>query len=85
MGAIDAIRRVVGLRVPEDVMIAGFDDIPAASWLAYDLTTFIQDAPMMVEEALKIVSSTTVSHPSAGEIRIVVPARLIERGTTRQL
>ena len=83
MGAIDAIRRVVGLRVPEDVMIAGFDDIPAASWLAYDLTTFIQDAPMMVQEALNIVISTTVSHASAGEIRIVVPARLIERGTTR--
>lgn len=84
MGAMDAIRKVAGLRVPEDVLIAGFDDIPAASWLAYDLTTFIQDAPMMVEEALNIVSSTTVSHASAGEIRIVVPARLIERGTTRR-
>ena len=37
---------------------------------------------MMVQEALNIVRSTTVSHASAGEIRIVVPARLIERGTT---
>jgi DNA-binding LacI/PurR family transcriptional regulator len=83
MGAIDAIRKVVGLRVPEDVMIAGFDDIPAAAWLAYDLTTFVQDAPLMVEEALNIVSSTTASHAPAGEIRIVVPARLIERGTTQ--
>ena len=42
MGAIAAIRKVVGLRVPEDVMIAGFDDIPTASWPAYDLTTFVR-------------------------------------------
>ena len=84
MGAMDAIRKTVGLRVPEDVVIAGFDDIPAASWLAYDLTTFVQDAPLMVDEAIRIVSSTTVSHASAGEIRIVVPARLIERGSTRR-
>ena len=85
MGAIDAIRSMIGLRVPEDVMLAGFDDIPAAAWLAYDLTTFVQDAPLMVEKALEIVSSTTVAGASPGEIRMVVPARLIERGTTRSL
>ena len=32
MGAIDAIRKKIGLRVPEDLMVAGFDNIPAASW-----------------------------------------------------
>jgi len=84
MGAIDAIRKTIGLRVPEDVMIAGFDDIPAAAWLAYDLTTFVQDAPLMVDEALRIVSSSTASHASPGEIRVVVPARLVERGSTRR-
>lgn len=83
MGAIDAIRKTVRLRIPEDVMIAGFDDIPTASWAAYDLTTFVQDAPLMVDEAIKIVQSTTATHESAGEVRIVIPARLIERGTTR--
>ncbi len=84
MGAMDAIRKTVGLRVPEDVMIAGFDDIPAASWLAYDLTTFVQDAPLMVDEAIRIVSSTTVGHASSEETRIVVPARLVERGSTHR-
>ena len=84
MGAMDAIRKTIGLRVPEDVMIAGFDDIPAASWLAYDLTTFVQDAPLMVDEAIRIVSSTTVGHASSEETRIVVPAGLVERGSTRR-
>jgi DNA-binding LacI/PurR family transcriptional regulator len=84
MGAIDVIRKTVGLRVPEDVMIAGFDDIPAAAWLAYDLTTVVQDAPLMVDAALRIVLSSTASHASPGEIRIVIPARLVERGSTRR-
>ena len=49
MGAIDTIRKTAGLRVPEDVLVAGFDNIPEASWLAYDLTTFVQDASRMVD------------------------------------
>jgi DNA-binding LacI/PurR family transcriptional regulator len=84
MGAMDAIRQKVGLRIPEDVMVAGFDGIPSAAWGAYDLTTFVQDASQMVDEALKIVGSTTATHASAGELRIVLPARLIERGSTRR-
>lgn len=85
MGAIDALRKIVGLRVPEDVLVAGFDDIPTASWAAYDLTTFVQDAPRMVAEALRIVQSATATHESPGDIRIVVPATLVERGTTRRV
>jgi DNA-binding LacI/PurR family transcriptional regulator len=84
MGAIDAIRRHVGLRVPEDVLVAGFDNIPTASWAAYDLTTLDQNAPAMVHEALQILASAAASHAPVGEVRIVVPARLVERGSTNR-
>ena len=83
LGAMDALRRTLGVRVPEDVLVAGFDDIPAASWLAYDLTTFVQDAPRMVEAALGIVSAAA-GHAPEGYIRIVIPAALVERGSTRR-
>ena len=84
LGAMDALRQTLGLRVPADVMVAGFDDIPAASWLAYDLTTFVQDAPRMVEAALGIAGVASGTAP-VGDIRIVVPATLVERGSTRRV
>ncbi|HEY5894755.1 MAG TPA: LacI family DNA-binding transcriptional regulator [Chthoniobacterales bacterium] len=84
IGALDALRKKVGLRVPEDVLVAGFDDIPEASWTAYDLTTLVQDAPRMVDEALRILRASLAANASVGEVRIVIPAKLVERGTTRR-
>jgi DNA-binding LacI/PurR family transcriptional regulator len=41
IGAIDACR-ACGKSVPEDIGIVGFDDMPMASWTAYNLTTVRQ-------------------------------------------
>jgi DNA-binding LacI/PurR family transcriptional regulator len=82
IGAIDALRKARGLRVPEDVMVAGFDDIPAASWASVDLTTFKQDGARMVDEALAIVTAAQAGNP-LGTDAVVIPARLIDRGSTR--
>jgi DNA-binding LacI/PurR family transcriptional regulator len=84
IGAIDALRKKFGMRVPEDVIVAGFDDIPAAAWASIDLTTFVQDGARMVDAALAIVSSAQV-HERQELAPVVVSARLIERGTTRLL
>jgi DNA-binding LacI/PurR family transcriptional regulator len=84
MGAIDALRKEVGLQVPRDALVAGFDDIPAASWAAYDLTTFVQDGARMVDEAMAILSASAESHEPVGDVRVIVPARLVERDTTRR-
>lgn len=82
IGAMDAIRRFLNLRIPEDVLIAGFDDIPQASWASIDLTTFLQDGARMVDEALAIIAGAQVGVPSAAD-PIVIPARLIERSSTK--
>ena len=82
IGALDALRKKLGLRVPEDVLVAGFDDVPEASWAAYDLTTIVQDGRRMVAEAMTILQSMMSSSGSAGGILRVVPGRLIERSTT---
>ena len=42
MGAIDAIRFELGLSVPDDIAVTGFDDVPQASSPHYQLTTYRQ-------------------------------------------
>jgi DNA-binding LacI/PurR family transcriptional regulator len=82
IGAIDCLRKTKAMRVPEDVMVAGFDNIQESSWAAFDLTTFMQDGARMVDEALAIVTAAEAGRRSATDA-VVIPARLIERGTTK--
>ncbi len=85
MGAMDALRTDLGLRVPEDILIAGFDDVPAAAWAAYGLTTVVQDASTMVDKTIELVEATMAQHETGGARRVVVPATLVVRGSTDRL
>ena len=82
LGAIDALRRKLGMRVPDDVLVAGFDDIPAAAWAAYDLTTVVQDAPSMVEQAVDLLDSVVPRQRDERGSRVMIPAVLKIRGST---
>ena len=83
MGAIDALRTKMGLSVPDDVLVAGFDDIPAASWTPYDLTTVVQDAEAMVERSIGVLRATMAQHDGGGS-RTIVPGELVIRGSTNR-
>ena len=47
-GVMDALRDGLGLRVPEDISVVGYDDVPIAAWGAYALTTIRQPVNRMV-------------------------------------
>jgi DNA-binding LacI/PurR family transcriptional regulator len=85
IGAIDAIRIRLRLRVPEDVLVAGFDDIPMAGWAGYQLTTFVQDPSLMVRETIKMFEHSADGPLDLSEARIILPARLVERASTFRL
>jgi DNA-binding LacI/PurR family transcriptional regulator len=80
LGAIDALRGELGLRVPEDVSVVGFDDVKAASWDAYKLSTVRQPLDQMIAETLALVTDTQ-EDPTPK--RITVPVTLVERSTVR--
>jgi LacI family repressor for deo operon, udp, cdd, tsx, nupC, and nupG len=55
--AIGALRRLreMGIKVPEDLSVAGFDDLEMASYTVPPLTTVSQPARMIGEEAAKLL------------------------------
>jgi DNA-binding LacI/PurR family transcriptional regulator len=76
--AIGALRALAGrgLRVPEDVALVGFDDIPMASFVNPALTTIRQDTKLagevLVDNLLKLIRGEPVESA-------VLPGKLVVR------
>jgi LacI family transcriptional regulator len=77
IGAISAIEKA-GLRVPDDIAIVGFDDVPYATFVSPQLTTVRQDAPAQGIAAAEGLLRMIVD-PSTSPIELVVPVELIVR------
>jgi len=79
---LDTLRHELGLRVPEDVAVIGYDDVPLAAWPAYNLTTMRQPVNRMVEATVNTLLSR-IDDPSTPARRIEIESPLIARGTTK--
>lgn len=67
MGAIDALRFGLGKRVPEDVLVAGFDGVPEAARAPYRLTTMRQPIEGMVSSAIGLLLDEQETPDDAAE------------------
>jgi DNA-binding LacI/PurR family transcriptional regulator len=79
---IDTLRMALGLRVPEDVSVVGFDNVPQADWGAYQLTTVEQSTVPMVEATVLLLLRQLEDQVVTRE-QVVVPVRLVLRGSAR--
>jgi LacI family transcriptional regulator len=79
-GALEAIR-AAGLRVPEDVALAGFDDVEFASQLDPPLTTIRQGVREQGVEAAQAVFQL-LRDPEGGPCRVILPTELVIRRST---
>ena len=82
IATLEAGRTKFGLRIPEDLMVAGFDDIPASAWPSLSLTSVRQDGARMVGEALTTLDSIVSGRLDSGGLLRVIPAPLIGRNST---
>ncbi|QPL47272.1 LacI family DNA-binding transcriptional regulator [Halomonas sp. A40-4] len=80
VGASDCIRRELGLRVPEDIAIVGFDDIALASWPSHDLTTVRQPMDDMIDCVITEILRFQQNR-SAMPKQYFMPGELIIRGS----
>ena len=79
-GALDAARRV-GVAVPAELSIVGFDDIDMAGWEGFNLTTVRQPLAEMGRAAANLLLDRIATEPHAPPRRRVFPVGLVRRET----
>lgn len=72
----------LGLRVPEDVAIVGFDNIPEASWVRPGLTTVAQYPLEFGQQMARLVFERIEGSLTGPKRCVEVRCRLIEREST---
>lgn len=80
---IDVLRYDLGLRVPEDVSVVAYDDVPQASLRSYALTTVRQRTNVMVAETVEALLEQIESPETAEPRHIQIKGPLILRGSAR--
>ncbi len=70
-----------GRRVPQDVSVVGFDDIPEAAYLTPALTTLRQDLQGIATHGVRLLIDA-VENPGPQRRTELVPMRLVVRETT---
>ncbi|NOI77148.1 LacI family transcriptional regulator [Vibrio coralliilyticus] len=81
MALMDVARYEINLRIPQDLQVIGFDNIPQTEWLSYQLTTFRQDFKRLARESVKIVVDQ-INEQNTSMVKMMVPVKLLERNTT---
>ncbi|EYD77212.1 Maltose operon transcriptional repressor MalR, LacI family [Rubellimicrobium mesophilum DSM 19309] len=76
---LDVLHAELGLRVPGDVSVVGYDDVPMSAWAAYDLTTIRQPVEAMVEATVDALVRRIEGETEPRKVRL--PAPLVIRGS----
>lgn len=77
LGFLNTARHELGLAVPDDVAVIGFDGIAEAGWPSHGLTTMAQSVPAFVEAVLTILD--TPRREGEPGLTLTVPVTLVRR------
>jgi DNA-binding LacI/PurR family transcriptional regulator len=83
IAVLDTLRHELGLAVPQDVSVVGFDNVPQAGWASYALTTFEQPVEPMVEATVALLQGYLREAQTPPSRNLVVPGQLIIRQSAR--
>lgn len=84
VGFIDGVRDRLGLDVPGDVSVVGFDDIAMARWPSHGLTTVAQPVDEMVSATVELAAALAADPNGTPTVTRLAPRAIVERATTRQ-
>ena len=80
---MDYLRFELGLQIPQDVVVSGYDNVPIASWASYNLTTIHQSTETMVAETVNAILQL-INNSDHKPIRKTIDTPLIIRQSTRR-
>jgi len=83
LAVLDVLRHELGLRVPQQVSVVGFDNVPQAAWDAYSLTTYEQPVQPMVEATVELLQSYLREGQTSPSRNVIVPGCLVVRDSCR--
>jgi len=83
LGAQTALRKQ-GARIPDDISVVGFDDIPESAHLVPGLTTVRQDFQLLGQLAVEYIVNL-IEHPHTPVYQRVLPPKLVIRESTRSI
>jgi len=82
IGCLDCARHELGIEVPGQLSVAGFDAVEPSNWISYNLTTLRQPMPKMAAAAAELLCARINQHDTEVEKR-VFSAQFIEGATAR--
>jgi DNA-binding LacI/PurR family transcriptional regulator len=72
-----------GIRIPEDVLVAGFDDVPEAGYYTPPLTTVRQDFATVGRRSIELLLEQVASGRSSERQYVVAPELVVRHSTAR--
>lgn len=88
LGALKAAR-LLGLRIPQDLGIVGFDDIPEAAYFYPALTTIQQDAVSLgaiaVDRMCRFINAREKDEDFEPEVEWIQPRLIVRQSSTREV
>ncbi|MDJ0656433.1 MAG: LacI family DNA-binding transcriptional regulator [Xanthomonadales bacterium] len=82
IGCIDAARHQLGISVPAELSVVGFDGVGPARWSSYDLTTVRQPVGRMTEAAVSMILER-VENPDLQPEKRIFSGLMVEGGSAR--
>jgi DNA-binding LacI/PurR family transcriptional regulator len=82
IGALDALRIDLGISVPDQIQVLGFDDIEQAKWGSFNLSTIRQDIEAQTDTVVRLLIERIADSSLANRVERQ-PLAAVLRGTTR--
>ena len=81
MGVYEAAR-LHRLRIPDDLSVVGFDDLPMSGWVSPPLTTIIQPLAQMAAMAARTILTLLDGRADTSSNRVELTTSLVVRAST---